>query len=215
MKPSLRAVALLGVVAFVCCACDSGYNFAIQQKNLPGSSFHTSTPSSNPPSTASSIPSTTPVSAPACTAGDLVAKGSSSQNPSDPGSAIGLVLIADYSQSACELEGIPTIELLKSNGQLLGVQTGPPLQKALAPVVIEAQQGTSAELVFTWTNWCQTPPTGLTMQIDLANAGGVLDAPLNGPKGTYIPTCSRPGTASVLRVQYAYVDSGTEKISTA
>jgi hypothetical protein len=199
----------------VSCACDSGYNFAIQQKNLPGSSFHTSTPSSTLASTVPVVPTTTPPNEPACTAGDLVAKGGSSQNPGDPGSAIGQVLIVNDTPSACQVDGIPSIELLKSNGQLLGVESGAPLQKALNAVVIEANKASSAELVFTWTNWCQSAPTDLTMQLDLANAGGILDAPLDGSRGTYIPTCSRPGTPSILRVQYAYVDSGTAQPANA
>lgn len=196
-------------------ACDSGTDFAIKSTDLPGSSFHTSTPGASVPTTAGTPTTVATAGVAPCTAGDLVAKAGSSNNPNDPGSAIGNALIGDYATTACQLKGVPTIELLKANGELLDVTDGPPISPALAAVVIQPSQSTSAELVFTWSNWCSAAPGALTMQIDLANTGGVLDAPLNGSRGAYVPTCSRPGSPSVIRVQYAYINAGPVKVSSA
>jgi hypothetical protein len=206
------ATCLFGAVVS---ACDSGINFTIKSKDLPGSSFHTSTPGASVPTTDGTPTTVATAGVAPCTAGNLVAKGGSSNNPNDPGGAIGNVLIADYTNTACELKGIPTIELLKANGELLDVTQGAPISSALPAVVIQPGQATSAELVFTWTNWCPAAPGALTIQIDLANTGGVLDAPLNGERGDYVPTCSRPGAPSVVRVQYAYINAGTAKVSSA
>jgi hypothetical protein len=188
------------------CACDTGYNFSSGSRG-PGSI-------GTGGSTASTGPAATVASAPLCLATALAAKGGRRQDPNDAGGAIGDVIITNSTASPCELKGDPAIELLTTAGHSLGVETAHPLASALPPVVLAALGHSTGELVFTWQNWCGGAPGALEMHIVLAGGGSFL-APLDGQLGTYVPTCSRPGTPSTLRVQYAYVNAGSAKPSNA
>ncbi len=209
----LRAVAKLGLVAFltgiVASVCDTGYKFATPQPG-PGSQL-------SAPSTGGSGATSTqaPVaSAPRCLAKNLVARGGRRQDPDDVGGAIGNVMISTSSRESCELRGVPSLRLLRVDGSPLDVEDARSAAPSLAPVVIEPRGRSTAELVFTWQNWCGTEPGPLTMEIGLSG-GGKLIAPLNGTLGTYVPTCGRPEAPSVLRVEYAYVPAGPANLASA
>jgi hypothetical protein len=140
-----------------------------------------------------------------CQAHDLAAKGGRRQDSDDVGGAIGDVVFSNTGTTACELRGVPSIRLAKANGMALDVTETKPSTPELPPVVVQPRGKSTAELVFTWTNWCSPSPGALHMQITLANGGGSVTAPLNGRLGDYVPTCGEPTMKSVLKVQYAYV----------
>ena len=186
-------------------ACDTGYKFSTSPSNGAASTQHTSA--------ASSTTSTTP-SAP-CMARDLVAEGGSRQNPNDAGGAIGDVIISNSARAACELHGVPSLQLLQRNGPSLQIESAKSVSPTLPPVVVQPGGKSSAEIVFTWENWCKSPPGALEMKIVLAGGRGILTANISGRLGSYVPTCGRPDTPSVLRVQYAYVSAGNTKLASA
>jgi hypothetical protein len=191
------------------CGCDTGYNFSTPNGGrgpgsiAPGAGDATTTPVA------------TVASAPLCNAADLAAKGGQRQDPNDAGGAIGDVIITNTASSACELKGNPAVDLLTTAGHSLRVEVGDPITASLPPVVLQALQHSAGELVFTWENWCNPSPGALEMRIALASGGGNLVAPLDGKLGTYLPTCSRPGSPSTMRIQYAYVKAGASKLSNA
>jgi Protein of unknown function (DUF4232) len=204
----LAALSVLVLGSFVC-GCDTGYKFSTPNEGrgpgsiAPGAGDTTTTPVS------------TVTSAPLCNAADLTAKGGRRQDPNDAGGAIGDVIITNSASSACELKGNPAVDLLTNSGHSLVVAVGDPITNSLPPVVLQARQHSAGELVFTWQNWCSPSPGALEMRIALANGRGDLFAPLDGKLGTYVPTCFRPGSPSTLRIQYAYVNAGTSKLSNA
>jgi hypothetical protein len=194
-------VCLAGISAS---ACDTGYKF---QTSQPGPGSQTSGAGST--STAAPV-----ASAPACIAKDLVARGGRRQDPSDPGAAIGDVMISNSARVACELRGVPSISLLKTNGSRLVVQDASGATPTLAPVVVAPRAKSTAELVFTWQNWCGPELGPLAMAIGLKSGGRVI-APLDGSLGSYVPSCDRPDAPSILRIQYAYVPAGSANLATA
>jgi hypothetical protein len=204
---ALLAVVLLILAGSLAAACDTGYKFA-----TPTNDSDSFTPAGSPASTS---PSTTVASAPLCSASHLVAEGGRRQNSNNPSAAIGDILISNSGSTPCELSGLPTLKLLTLDRVVLKVNEGKADTKALPPVVIEPKAADSAELVFTWENWCGAAPGQLVMQVTLAGRQGVLLAPLDGQLGAYTPSCSRPVSPSVLSVQYAYVNSGATKLSSA
>jgi hypothetical protein len=206
-KTDLRVLGKLGLLAcltgIVASACDTGYKFSTSQ---PGPGSQTSGSGSTTAAPA--------VSAPECLAGNLVARGGRRQDPGDPGGAIGDVMISNSARVACELSGVPSLGLRRVHGSALVVQDAHGESPTLAPVVVQPRGKSSAELVFTWQNGCGTNPGPLAMEIGLKN-GGKLIAPLNGALGSYVPTCDRPDTPSVLRVEYAYVPAGSANPASA
>jgi Domain of unknown function (DUF4232) len=206
MHRALLFIALF-LVAAGAAGCDTGYKFATPN-TASGSGSGTSLPGG-----AATTSTTTP--AQPCDAADLTASGGRRQDPNDAGGAVGNVVIANPTSRACELSGIPVVELLTTSGSPLKVQVSTPITPAMAPVKLQPRKKTSAELVFTWDNWCTKSPGALELEIRLAGGHGSLTAPLNSRLGQYVPTCDRPGTASILRVQYAYVDAGPSSPSDA
>jgi hypothetical protein len=205
---ALAVFSVIALGAFVC-GCDTGYKFSTSNGGRgPGSI-------SPGGSDATTMPAPTVASAPLCNAANLASKGGRRQDPNDAGGAIGDVIITDSASSACELKGNPTVDLLTSRGIALDVEVGAPITTSLPPVVLQARQHSSGELVFTWQNWCKPVPGALEMKIVLANGKGNLLAPLDGRLGTYVPICSRPGSPSILRIQYAYVNAGASKLPNA
>ncbi len=199
-------ICLAGVAAS---ACDTGYKFSVSQ---PGPGSQTPVPSTGGSRTTST---TAPVaSAPSCLAKDLTARGGRRQDPDDAGNAIGNVMISNSSGAACELRGIPSLELLSRDGTPLHVQDDRGATPSLAPVVVAPRGRSTAEMVFTWANWCGPDPGPLDMEIDLMG-GGKLTAPLDGSLGSYVPTCGRPDAPSVIRVEYAYVPAGASNLASA
>jgi hypothetical protein len=207
LKPDLRVIGKLALVAcltgIVASACDTGYKFTTSQ---PGPGSQTS---------GSGSATTSPRAlAPECLAGNLVARGGRRQDPGNPGGAIGDVMISNSARVACELSGVPSLGLRRVHGSALVVQDAHGETPTLAPVVVQPRGKSTAELVFTWQNWCGQNPGPLAMQIVL-KSGGKLIAPLNGALGSYVPTCDRPDTPSVLRVEYAYVPAGAANLASA
>jgi len=204
-----RALIVFGTIlaAAGAAGCDTGYKFATPN-TASGSGSGTSLPA---------VGATTSTTAPAepCDAADLTASGGRRQDPNDAGGAVGNVVIANPTSHACELSGIPAIELLTKAGHPLKVDLSPPITAAMAPVHLDAHGRTTAQLVFSWSNWCTASPGSLVLQIRLAGGHGTLTSPLDSKQGQYVPTCDRPGTPSVLRVQYAYVDAGPSNPSSA
>lgn len=125
------------------------------------------------------------------------------------------MMISNTAGAACELRGIPSLRLRKADGSILDVQDAETNAPALAPVVVQPRDKSTAELVFTWQNWCGPDPGVLVMQIGLSNGAGNLVARLNGKLGSYVPTCGRPTAPSVLRVEYAYVPAGAANLASA
>ena len=189
-------------------ACDTGYNFSTSQTG-PGSQG-TGSGTNGSGGTSTTVPA---ASAPLCSARVLVANGGRRQDPDDAGGAIGDVLISNTSRAACELRGIPSLRLRRADGSLLAVHDAQTNTPALAPVVVQPRGKTTAELVFTWENWCGPDPGAIVMQIGLSGSTGILSAPLNGKFGSYVPTCARPTAPSLLRVEYAYVPAGTANLA--
>jgi hypothetical protein len=201
------AVCLVALAAGVClAACDTGYKFSTSGSSAPASG------NGSPGATSSTAPAQT---AAPCTARDLVAKGGRRQDTNDAGGAIGDVVVSDPTTAPCELRGAPTIGLLKIDGAALNVSAASAVGPTLPPVVVEPRLKNAAELVFTWENWCGPAPGTLEMRISLPDGHGTFTAPLNGELGTYVPTCGRPGTPSVLRVEYAWVNAGGSKLASA
>jgi hypothetical protein len=202
------AFCLAAVAAGVClAACDTGYKFSTSGNQAPGSG--------SPSGTGSTSSTAQPQTAPPCTARDLVAKGGRRQDANDAGGAIGDVVVSDPTTAACELRGAPSIGLVKVGGAALDVSAVSAPGPALPAVVVEPRMKSAAELVFTWQNWCGPSPGTLEMRISLPDGQGTFTAPLNGELGTYVPTCGRPGTPSVLRVEYAWVNAGGSKLASA
>lgn len=123
-------------------------------------------------------------------------------------------MISNSSGAACELKGAPSLELLSSHGTPLHVQDDRGGSPSLAPVIVAARGKSTAEMVFTWENWCGPEPGPLDMEIELSS-GGKLIAPLTGALGSYVPTCGRPDAPSVIRVEYAYVPAGSANLASA
>jgi hypothetical protein len=212
-SPKLRVVAaglavLLAGLSIA--ACDTGYKFG----SAPGGRGPGSL-GPDPSSASGATPSSVLASAPPCTAGDLIAKGGRRQDPDDAGDAIGNLIMSDSSANPCELRGVPVVDLLTSAGRPLGVEVAAPVTQNLPPVVLQSRARNSGEVVFTWQNWCASPPGALEMRLGLAAKGGTLLVPLDGQLGSYVPICSNPKKPSTLRIQYAYVNAGTTKISNA
>ena len=210
-------VAILAKVGLLAClvgvsasACDTGYNFSTSQTG-PGS-LRSGSGADGSGSTTTTVPT---ADAPLCPARVLVATGGRRQDPDYSGGAIGDVLISNTSRTACEVRGIPSLRLRKADGSLLDVEDTQTNAPALAPVVVQPRGKSTAELVFTWQNWCGPNPGALVMQIGLSNRSGSLTAPLNGKLGSYVPTCGRPAAPSVLRVEYAYVPAGAANLASA
>ncbi len=78
--------------------------------------------------------------------------------------------------------------------------------------MLQPKGQSTAELVFTWQNWCTANPGALEMEIDLAQGNGTFVAPFEARLGDYIPACVMPDKPSTLRVQYAYVAAGANKL---
>ncbi len=200
-------VCLAGVSAS---ACDTGYKFATSQPNPDAKNLEPGTQGSGATTTTAPV-----ATAPPCRAKDLVARGGRRQDPSGAGGAVGDVMISSSAAVACELKGIPSLQIVRTNGSLLKIQNAKANTPALAPVVVEPKGKSTAELVFTWQNWCEPSPGTLLMLVGLSSGGGTLTAPLNGKLGSYVPTCGRPDAPSVLRVEYAYVPAGTANLASA
>jgi hypothetical protein len=193
------------VVGSLLCACDTGYKFSTSPSNQ------------HPPGAGSSSPLSSPTTsgAPSCTARQLSATGASRQNANDVVGAIGEVIISDLASNACELRGVPSLHLLERTGSPIQVESSQSVSPVLPPVVVQPKGKSTAELVFTWQNWCGAALGALEIQIDLGDGGGVLVAPLDTHPRSYVPTCTRPDTPSVLRVQYAYEAAGASRSATA
>lgn len=185
--------------------CDPGYKFAT---NAPGST-------SGVIGTVATTTTTVAPDEPPCAARQLRAQAGSRENAAVGGGAIGDVIFTNDSGSACQMEGMPAISLFETSGRRLDVRSGSPLNKARPGVVVGANNETTAELVFTWQNWCAQAPGALVMKVQLADGGGSVSAPVTGHLGSAVPTCSLPDQPSILRVQYAYVSSGARSISSA
>jgi len=208
--PGLAKLGLLLCLAGVAAsACDTGYKFSTSQPG-PGSQ----TPATTADGSGKTRTSVPVAKAPSCLARNLMARGGRRQNPDDAGGAIGDVMISNSSGAACELRGAPGLELLSSRGTPLHVQDDRGGAPALAPVIVAARGKSTAEVVFTWDNWCGPEPGPLDMELDLST-GGRLVAPLDGTLGSYVPTCGRPDAPSVIRVEYAYVPAGTANLASA
>ncbi len=213
LSADMPALAKLGLLIFLAgvsaSVCDTGYKFSVSQ---PGPGSQTPAPATDGSGTTST---TAPVvSAPSCLAKDLTAKGGRRQDSDDAGNAIGNVIFSNSSGAACELRGTPSLELVSRDGTRLHVQDDRAATPALAPVVVAPRGKSTAEMVFTWENWCGPDPGPLDMEIDLTS-GGKLTAPLDGSLGSYVPTCGRPDAPSVIRVQYAYVPAGAANLASA
>jgi hypothetical protein len=208
--PALAKLGLLVCLAgLAASACDTGYKFSISQRGPGSLSAVPATDGSGTTSTTAPV-----VSAPSCLAKDLTAKGGRRQDADDTGNAIGNVMISNFSGGACELRGAPGLELVSRDGTPLHVQDDRGATPELSPVVVAPRGKSTAEMVFTWANWCGPDPGPLDMEIDLTS-GGKLTAPLDGSLGSYVPTCGRPDAPSVIRVEYAYVPAGTADLASA
>jgi len=209
----VAVIAVVGLTALSMAAlagCDTGYKFAISPRST------VRVPSTATPDTGTSTSTTrVPGDVALCDASDLVARGGRRQNPDGGPGAIGDVIFANLSATACELKGIPGLRLVRADSTSLAVQDASPLSSALSAVVVQPHEKSTAEMVFTWDNWCEAAPGPLDMQISLTGGRGIVVAPLDGQLGSYVPGCSQRDSASVLRVQYAYVDSGSAPLSGA
>ena len=197
------AFALL-LVALIASACDTGFKFSTSPSDQKGSAPTVPSSSSGSTSTTSD--------APMCASADLQAKSGSRQNPNGVGGAVGDVIIFNSKTTACQLRGAPVLDLLTASGSPVSVQDAASVSPAVAPVVLQPKGKSTAELVFTWENWCRANPGPLEMQIGLADSGGTLVAPFEARLGTYVPACVTPDKPSVLRVQYAYEAAGASKL---
>jgi hypothetical protein len=214
LRNRTAALALCAVAAFTAATlggCDTGYKFSISSKSTASVPSATATPAPGVSGSTTSVPPDVPL----CAATDLAARGGRRQNPDGGAGAIGDVIFADPGATACELKGIPVLRLVRTSGTALAVQNATPLSSGLAPVVVQAHGKGTAEMVFTWDNWCGAAPGALELQIILAGGRGTVAAPLNGQLGDYVPGCSKRGAPSVLRVQYAYVNSGSAPLTAA
>jgi hypothetical protein len=202
-----QATVFLFVIAVgtLLCACDTGYNFSTSpsDQHLPGAG------------TSSPLGSPTTSGAPPCTARELSATSASRQNPNDVGGAIGEVIISDLARNSCELRGVPNLHLFERTGSPIQVENSQSVSPVLPPVVVQPKGKSTAELVFTWQNWCGAALGTLEIQVDLGDGGGVVVAPMGAHARNYVPTCTRPDTPSVLRVEYAYEAAGASKSATA
>jgi hypothetical protein len=204
LRPPARSVVALLLIAIIASACDTGFKFSTSPSDQKG-------PASTVPSGSSGSTSTTS-DAPMCVSADLQAKSSTKQNPNDVGGAIGDVIIYNSKTTPCQIRGAPTLHLLGATGSPLTVQDAASVSPAAAPVVLQPRGKSTAELVFTWQNWCRADPGALEMQIGLAEKKGTLIAPFKTRRGTYIPACVTPDKPSELRVQYAYVAAGANSL---
>ena len=188
----MRTLAKLGLLVLLAglaaSACDTGYNFANSPPN-PHS------PLIDPDTDGSGTTGTTAASDPICRAAELVASGGRRQDPYSGESAIGEVTISNSATFACELRGIPGLRLLKTDGSLIDVQDVQSVAPVEAPVVLGPRGKSTAQLVFTWQNWCGAPPGALVLQMMLSAGGGSLTAPVNGKPGRFVPTCAASGRA--------------------
>jgi len=203
LRPAARPAVALLLIAILASACDTGFKFSTSPSDQKG-------PASTVPSGGSGSTSTTS-DAPMCVSADLQAKSGSKQNPNDVGGAIGDVIIYNSKTTPCQIRGAPTLHLLAS-GAPLAVDDAASVSPTVAPVVLQPKGKSTAELVFTWQNWCRADPGALEMQIALAEKKGTLIAPFETGRGTYIPACVTPDKPSELRVQYAYVAAGANKL---
>jgi hypothetical protein len=204
VRSAARPALALLLVTLLASACDTGFKFSTSPSDQKG-------PAATVPSAGSGSTATTS-DAPMCLSGDLQAKSGSKQNPNDVDGAIGDVIIYNSKTTPCQLRGAPTLHLLRASGSPLTVQDAASVSPAAAPVVLQPKGKSTAELVFTWQNWCEANPGALEMQIGLAEKKGTLIAPFETRLGAYVPACVTPGKPSELRVQYAYVAAGANKL---
>ncbi|HVB64628.1 MAG TPA: DUF4232 domain-containing protein [Nitrolancea sp.] len=128
------------------------------------------------------------------------------------GSMAGSIIFTYSGSGTCILAGIPEIQIVDANGQVLKTsQIATSLGTSLKPLILES--GQQAALPFTWSNWCPagtldtsaaTPEAaGLLFQVRLSKTSGVITAPVletDGTPITSVPRCITAQEDSTLSV---------------
>lgn len=184
------AVGVLAVAASVAgCTAESG---------SPSRTSATRTPTIAAAKTAQ-LPGTKPPPAP-CTPGALRVHGG--RQGVEEG-AHGDVELVNVSATACVLDGMPQLSMIRANGAAL------PVRQQAATGTLHARTLTahdgSAWLALFWSNWCGARPGPLNIALRLPGARGTVQGPFNGPPDyDLVPACGAPGQPSIVQVVDAY-----------
>ena len=173
------------------------------ERPVPPASTSSATPTHPARQTHSSSP-TPPVSTTACAAGQLRAVGTLE---GAAGSREGAVVITNFSDKTCTLEGSPTITLLDE--QLNPITSGVSFSTSPAgwqvdasprPVgwpVVTLAPGDAASVRLRWSNWCPQGRAAPLWKIGIPS-GGTIDG--NGLDAVGAPPCNGPGSPSTIEV---------------
>lgn len=167
-----------------------------------GSSSATPAPTSPANSAESAAPAETSASAeggtPACKLPQMIIL---ADYTSVSGPLVGEMTFTNMSGAACQIGGVPTVQMVTSKQKDMGVQQTP-ANASEAPITLN--NGDSLKTQFTWSNWCGDAPEGVIFMVSLAGYHGSIAVPLQDPNGQprlETPKCDKSGDPSTLTME--------------
>ena len=120
------------------------------------------------------------------------------------GTARGEIEVTNVGSTACRLDGLPEVSLLRTDGTRLAVASTEAPGAALHPVTL-APFGGHAQVSVAWINWCGPTPGHLLVAVGLPQDGGTAIGPFDGPPdGAYVPTCRSADQRSEIATLVAW-----------
>ena len=104
------------------------------------------------------------------------------------------LLVADFTNSgtsACALQGAPDVTVLDSTGATIATASAPGPYAVRPALLLRPGVANAANLAVLWLNWCQPPPTAVSLQTVLAGGGGTVTTPIAPP--LTVPQCAHNG----------------------
>jgi hypothetical protein len=139
--------------------------------------------------------------APACTPPALRIR--AGREGDGPG-AHGDIEFTNLGHHACALRGLPTVTIATAAGKPLQVSPVREAGVTVLPVVLTPGRADAADLVVSWSNWCEGRPGPLMVRVMLAG-GRVVTGPFDGPPDyNFVPRCLDPQQESMIWVVAAY-----------
>jgi hypothetical protein len=140
--------------------------------------------------------------APACTPPMLRIR--AGREGDGPG-AHGDVEFTDVGTRACTMRGLPVVTVATATGKPLPITPEREPGVALRPVVLTPGRADAADLVISWSNWCDGTPGPLEVRV-LLPGGRTVTGPFDGPPDyDFVPRCLDPQQGSAIWVVAAYL----------
>lgn len=119
------------------------------------------------------------------------------------GAGNGRLVLTNYGDTSCTLQGRPRLRILTADGTALNTDTVIPLDDD-APRQIAMPPNASAHASFEWHNWCgDAPSADLQLEVTLDGHPGKLTVPATDPNGNPLRStalCDAPDEPSSLAV---------------